>query len=90
MLVVRAGAAGCTSTRGGSEEPVTTPGRAVEAVDVTGAGDTHTGVLAARLAEGAALDDALAAANAAAALSVTRRGPATAPRRDETEQWGLT
>ena len=53
-------------------------------------GSIATSLQAALLAEGAALGDALAAANAAAALSVTRRGPATAPRRDETEQWGLT
>lgn len=43
-------------------------------VDTTGAGDTFCGVLAARLASGQALPDALAAAQRAAALSVTRFG----------------
>ena len=43
-------------------------------VDTVGAGDTFTGALAAALARGVALDDALPHANAAAALSVTGRG----------------
>jgi len=47
---------------------------AVRPVDTTGAGDTFCGVLAARLASGQALPDALAAAQRAAALSVTRFG----------------
>ena len=50
------------------------PAAAVQAVDTTGAGDTFCGVLAARLASGRALPDALAAAQRAAALSVTRFG----------------
>ena len=50
------------------------PAAAVRAVDTTGAGDTFCGVLAARLASGRALPDALAAAQRAAALSVTRFG----------------
>lgn len=50
------------------------PAAAVQAVDTTGAGDAFCGVLAARLASGQALPDALAAAQRAAALSVTRLG----------------
>ncbi len=51
------------------------PGRqAPEVVDTTGAGDTFNGVLAAWLAEGATLDDAIGAAIAAAALSVAAAG----------------
>jgi len=46
----------------------------VRPVDTTGAGDTFCGVLAARLASGRALPDALAVAQRAAALSVTRFG----------------
>ena len=57
-----------------------------KAVDTTGAGDTFNGVLAARLAEGAALEDACRAANSAAGLEVTRRYVLPAiPTRDETE-----
>ncbi len=50
------------------------PAAAVRPVDTTGAGDTFCGVLAARLASGQALSGALAAAQRAAALSVTRFG----------------
>lgn len=58
----------------------------VQAVDTNGAGDCHAGVLCARLCEGARLEDAVRYANAAAALSVTKRGPATCPGRDEVER----
>lgn len=44
-----------------------------EVVDTTGAGDVFNGVLAMRLAEGKDLEAACAAANRAAAFSVTRR-----------------
>lgn len=47
---------------------------AVSAVDATGAGDTFSGVLTAWLAEGRSVEEAARAANAAAALSVTRPG----------------
>ncbi len=50
-----------------------------EAVDTTGAGDAHTGVMMAALGRGASLDDAVRRANVAAAIAVTRRGPATSP-----------
>ena len=46
----------------------------VEVLDATGSGDTFVGYLASALARGAALAEALAEANAAAALSVTRAG----------------
>jgi ribokinase len=58
----------------------------VEAVDTTAAGDTFNGALAVALAEGRELPDAIAFANAAAALSVTRHGAqASLPTRDEVE-----
>jgi sugar/nucleoside kinase (ribokinase family) len=59
------------------------PAPAVVAVDTTGAGDAHAGVFLAGLA--AALPPAAAAsrANAAAALAVTRAGPAESPTRAE-------
>ncbi|RRO14273.1 sugar kinase [Saccharopolyspora rhizosphaerae] len=78
-VVVRDGSAGCVLVVEGEIRRV--PGFPVEAVDTNGAGDTHCGVLAAALLEGAPLVDAATRANAAAALSVLRRGPATAPLR---------
>ena len=54
-------------------------------VDTNGAGDTHTGVLCAELAQGRDLVEAARRANAAGAIKVTRRGPATAPSSDEVD-----
>ncbi|MBG6056949.1 sugar/nucleoside kinase (ribokinase family) [Cryobacterium sp. MP_M5] len=59
--------------------PVHVRGFTVHVVDTTGAGDTHCGVLAAALARGLTPREAARRANAAAALAVTRPGPATAP-----------
>ena len=50
------------------------PGRSVKAVDTTGAGDCLVGALAAQLAGGKAIHDALAYANAAASICVQRMG----------------
>ena len=77
-ILVRVGPDGCLLSLRGSP-PGHVPGFAVEAVDTNGAGDTHTGVFLAALASGAGPAQAVRRANAAAALSVTRRGPATAP-----------
>jgi ribokinase len=52
--------------------------RTVEVVDATGAGDAFVGVLAARLAVGAALHDAATAAVTAASATVAVRGAAYA------------
>jgi ribokinase len=82
-VIVRDGAAGCLVTRDGTTTHV--PGIPVEAVDTTGAGDAHCGVLAAELLRGADLAEAAARANAAAALAVTRPGPATSPTRGEVD-----
>jgi sugar/nucleoside kinase (ribokinase family) len=79
VAVVRDGAKGCRVHESGRTTEV--PGFAVDAVDTNGAGDTHCGVLAAELLRGSTLLDSAVRANAAAALSVTRRGPATAPDR---------
>jgi ribokinase len=51
-------------------------GRAVKAVDTTGAGDCFVGALAAQLAGGMAIRDALNYANAAASICVQRMGAA--------------
>ncbi len=55
---------------------VTVPGRAVDAVDSTGAGDCFVGYLVAGLVAGVPLEAALERANRAAALSTTRPGAA--------------
>lgn len=70
--VVTLGAEGCVWASGEGHGHL--PAAAVRPVDTTGAGDAFCGVLAARLASGRALPDALAAAQRAAALSVTRFG----------------
>lgn len=80
-VIVRSGAGGCRLG------PVHVPAPAVEVVDTTGAGDTHAGVFLAALARGLAPGPAAHRANAAAALSVTRPGPATAPSRAELDDW---
>ena len=59
-------------------------GPEVEVQDTTAAGDIYNGALAVKLAEDAAWPEALAFANRAAALSVTRMGAqASAPYRHE-------
>jgi ribokinase len=57
-------------------EPLVIPGRVVGAVDTTGAGDCFVGAVAAQLAAGDAIRDALEYANAAASISVQRMGAA--------------
>ena len=57
-------------------ETIMLPGRRVTAVDTTGAGDCFVGALAARLARGATIHDALGYANVAASISVQRMGAA--------------
>ena len=65
------------------------PAFAVEAVDTTAAGDVHCGALAVALLEGRSPLEAVAFANAAAALSVMRLGAQpSAPRRDGIEALG--
>jgi sugar/nucleoside kinase (ribokinase family) len=81
-VVVRLGAEGCLVLESDGE-PQAIPAVQVEVIDSNGAGDAHTGAFIASLAEGLSPASAAARANAAAALSVTRRGPATAPTADE-------
>ncbi len=69
----------------GSKE-VLVPGYPVKAVDTTGAGDTFNGALAVALTEGNSLYDALAFANLAASISVTKFGAQGGmPAREELE-----
>ncbi|GAB3050800.1 PfkB family carbohydrate kinase [Sediminivirga luteola] len=81
-VLARDGSRGCWIVRPGTA-PVHVPGFPVRAVDTTGAGDAHTGVLAAGLLGGLSLPSAVRRANAAAALAVTRLGPATSPTAEE-------
>ncbi len=61
-------------------------GRAITAVDTTGAGDCFTGVLAAALDRGTTLKLAMQRANAAAGLACTRRGTqGSMPKSAETD-----
>ncbi len=58
----------------------------VNVVDTTGAGDAFNGGLAVALAEGKSLEEAIAFANATAALCVTKPGTAPSmPQREEVE-----
>lgn len=75
-VVVTMGATGALVVTSGGAELV--PGRKVKVVDTTGAGDAFSGALAVALAEGADLAAAVAFANAAAALQVTKLGTAPA------------
>ena len=74
MICVTLGKRGVLALMNGKASIIA--GRAVKAVDTTGAGDCFVGALAARLAGGADLRDALAYANAAASISVQRMGAA--------------
>ena len=81
VAVVRDGARGCHLRLDGRTEAL--PGYPQEAVDTNGAGDTHTGVLVAEVSRGTDWVTAARRANAAGAIKVTRRGPATAPTAPE-------
>lgn len=81
-VVVRLGADGCLVVTAGNR-PLSVAGFPVEPVDSNGAGDAHVGAFIASLLAG--LDPVAAAgrANAAAAIAVTRPGPATGPTTQE-------
>ncbi|EXG81765.1 sugar kinase, ribokinase [Cryptosporangium arvum DSM 44712] len=84
LVVVREGADGCVATGGAlGSRVVSVPAPKVPAVDTTGAGDIHTGVLLARLVSGSPVDEALADAVRAAAIAVRKPGSATGPTRAE-------
>jgi ribokinase len=57
-------------------EPMIVAGHAVEAIDTTGAGDCFVGAVAAQLAGGRSIREALDYANAAASICVQRMGAA--------------
>jgi len=71
-IVVTLGSAGAVAAS--ADGSWTAPAPHVDAVDTTGAGDGFTGALAAFLAEGRSLEEALRIAVAAGALAVQARG----------------
>ena len=85
-VLVRMGMAGCLVARA-AEEVVQVPGVPVTIVDTTGAGDAHLGAFIAALAAGYDVQSAIRRANVVAALTVTRRGPATSPTAEETDRF---
>jgi ribokinase len=70
--IIKLGAAGIFAANG--QESFYVSGHRVETVDTTAAGDCFAGALAVALLMDSSLYDAVAFANAAAALSTTRRG----------------
>jgi ribokinase len=80
-VAVTLGEAGCALFRR-SEAPLSLAGHRVDVDDTIGAGDTFTGAMAAAMARGETLAEAMNQANAAAAQAVTGRGAiAGMPRR---------
>lgn len=77
-IVGRIGKSGAWYSEPGLE-PVHVPSIHVTPVDSNGAGDAHTGVLAAGLAHGWDMATCLRWANVAGALTTTKAGPATCP-----------
>lgn len=87
LLVLRDGPRGAWISVGADEGVRRIPAPRVAAVDTTGAGDAHSGVLIASLAMGLQPAEAVRRANAAAALSVTLAGSATAPTSVELDSF---
>ena len=75
-LLITRGGGGMTLLRPGAEE-MHLPARAREVFDVTGAGDTVIAVLAASVASGAELPEAVGLANVAASIVVGKLGTAS-------------
>jgi ribokinase len=83
-IIVTLGAHGAVALQG--TEFFSVPGRAVEAVDTTAAGDCFVGSLAVALDEGLSLRQAMSFANTTASLSVGKIGASTSlPFRWEVE-----
>jgi ribokinase len=82
VVIITMGAAGAFLLSNGISEIISAP--KVEAVDTTAAGDTFNGALVVALSEGKTIQESIAFANKAAAISVTRIGAqASVPYRKE-------
>ncbi len=84
-VVARAGEQGCWLAHG-EQEVSHLPARQTQAIDTTGAGDTHVAALLARLAAGDDMLQAAYKANLAASISTERQGPVTGPTAGELEE----
>jgi sugar/nucleoside kinase (ribokinase family) len=85
-VVIRDGARGCLVAENHQLARVV-DGFDTTVVDTNGAGDVHNGVFLAQLAQGVDVIEAARWANAAAAMSISRLGPATCPTREEVGAW---
>lgn len=85
-VLVRCGPDGCVLALH-DDDPVVVPGLSVPVVDLTGAGDAHAGAFIAQLSRGVDPRAAARWANAAAAIAITRRGPATGPTYAEVAEF---
>ena len=77
-VIVHDGDSGCLVVEHGVDRVASFD---TEVIDTNGAGDAHNGVLLAELARGTPTLEAARRANAAAAMAIAARGPATAPTR---------
>lgn len=82
-VIVRDGADGCYVSTPQAPHAVHVPGFPHTPVDTNGAGDTHTGIMLGERSLGSTWIDAARRANAGAAMKVTRKGPNSAPLREE-------
>ena len=82
LVIITMGSAGAFLLSNGKSEIIKAP--KVEAVDTTAAGDTFNGALVVALSEGKTIQESIAFANKAAAISVTRIGAqSSVPFRNE-------
>jgi len=82
IVIITMGAAGAFLLNNGESELI--KASKVEAVDTTAAGDTFNGALVVALSEGKTIEESIAFANKAAAISVTRIGAqSSVPYRNE-------
>jgi len=81
-VLIRNGANGCVVATNHRVASIV-DGFTTEVVDLNGAGDVHNGVFLTELAGGQTPYDAARWANAAAAIAISRFGPASGPTREE-------
>ncbi|MCL2018951.1 MAG: ribokinase [Oscillospiraceae bacterium] len=85
-ILLTLGNKGASYAGGEHVQPLFQKSFEVPVVDTTAAGDTFTGYFLARIATGAAVEDALKYASAAASLAVSRKGAAASvPTMNETQ-----